>query len=553
MLPRHSLTLSRIAALVALLVSPRAPAMAQQETDSSASLFSVSGIVYDSLSARPLAGAMVQLTTSNLHGLIYSDRTDPRGSFRIPAVQPGEYIVGFTHPFLDSLGLEVPPMRLKVRGKLPELSLAIPTSRAIISQLCHGIQPSDSSGLMLGFVRDADSGSPLDSGTVMLEWTEVTVSADGKEIHAARRSTSAPATSAGWYAICGVPTAGPVAAHATVAGRSSGIIDVRVPPGGVRHRDFLVPPRGAVVAMVDTGINAAGDTLRRGRARLAVTVRGKDGRPLSGSRLLVQGSGITGTTDDDGSFILTGLPAGTRTLEVRHIGYAPVRAPVDLGSDRTASAAITLDRTAEVLSEVTVYGMESSASRRLAGFRQRMHAGFGHFITRADIEKRAPLRFTDLLRGIPGVTIERSGSFDYRLVPSFPGSLCAGAVVYVDGHQVVRATGKAGENAPSTATVQQADTSSGGGQGSPTTAGNPDTQGLASEQTSFVAGGRMTDNDFVSINDLVWLENVVGVEIYSSGLFAPAEFSGADDCPRVIVWTSPDASALAHAKDGEEP
>ena len=55
----------------------------------------------------------------------------------------------------------------------------------------------------------------------------------------------------------------------------------------------------------------------------------------------------------------------------------------------------------------------------------------------------------------------------------------------------------------------------------------------------------MHDNDFVSINDLVWLDYVVGIEVYSTGIDAPAEFHSASDCPVVVVWTSPDARALA--------
>ncbi|HEU6451077.1 MAG TPA: carboxypeptidase regulatory-like domain-containing protein [Gemmatimonadaceae bacterium] len=547
MLPRFPLTLSRIATLLALVASPGTRAAAQQETHGSATLGTVAGTVYDSLSGRPLVGAMVRLAASDLRGGVLGATTDSAGNFLVGGVQPGEYLVGFTHPFLDSLGLDVPPLKLRVDGSTTQLSLAIPTQRAVRSQICPVAQPTDSSGLMLGFLRDADSGAHLDSGSVVLEWTEVTVSADGKEIHAARRSASAQATGAGWYAICGVPTAGPVAAHATIAGRSSGVIDVRVPPGGVRHRDFLIPPQGAVLALVDASGDASADTLRRGRARLTVRVRGKDGRPLSGAQLTVDGSGVTGTTEDDGSFTLAGLPAGTRTLEVRHLGYAPEYAVVDLASDRTASTTVTLDKVAEVLSEVKVYGMESSASRRLAGFRQRMHAGFGHFITRADIERRAPLRFTDLLRGVPGVVVERSGNIDYKVVPSNPSSLCAAAVVYIDGHRVMRAVSKFDENSPSTAMVQ-IDTSSGGGAGPPQSR-TPDAQALTGAQQMLVAGGHMTDNDFFPINDLIWLDQVVAIEVYSSGLFAPAEFSGADDCPRIIVWTSPDAAVLTQSKN----
>ncbi|HEU6451078.1 MAG TPA: carboxypeptidase regulatory-like domain-containing protein [Gemmatimonadaceae bacterium] len=540
-----------IAALVALLASPRARAAAQQESDSSASLVTVSGTVYDSLSARPLAGALVQMTTSDLQGLIYSGRTDLLGSFSIPGVQTGDYIIGFTHPFLDSLGLDVPPMKLKVGSGLPRLSLAIPAPHAVRSLLCPGTESADSSGLLLGFLRDADSGAHLDSGSVVLEWTEVRVSEDGKSIIPLRRSASAEASGAGWYAICGVPTGGPVAARATVAGMSSGYIDVRIPPRGVLHRDFLIPPRGAVLAVVDTSGDASADTLERGHARLTVTVRRKDGKPLSEARVEVHGSGIGGTTDDDGRLTLTGLPAGTRTLEVRHIGYAPARAAVDLASDRTASTTVTLDKIADVLSEVKVYGKQSASSRRLEGFRQRMRAGFGHFITRADIERQAPLRLTDVVRGIPGVTVERSGAFDYRVTSSL-NRRCV-AAVYVDGHQLIRPT--LINDAPSTAILQNdAPTTRVGRSSGATGTGSKGTGSGGSSHRVFVAGGHMSDNDFVSINDLVWLDNVVGVEVYSSSFTTPAEFrgGGGGGCPVVVIWTSMDADALDRANGGRQ-
>ena len=416
-------------------------------------------------------------------------------------VRPGEYLVGFTHPFLDSLGLDVPPMKLKVDGSTPlQLSLAIPTPLAVRSQICPDTQPADSSGLILGFLRDADSGTHLDSGRVVIEWTQVRVSKDGKSIVPERRSVSADATSAGWYALCGVPTAGPIAARAEVGGNMSGYIDVRVPPHGVLHRDFSVPRGVAAVAVAptDTGDRNRSEAapLRRGHARVTGVVLDGGGKPLRGARLLVWGSDATASADDDGRFALAGLPAGTQTLEARHIGYAPKRIAVDLSSDRVASVTVTLDKTADVLGEVTVYGKQSMLSHRLDGFRQRMRAGWGHYITRADIEKRAPVRLTDLLRGIPGIAIQPVGAFDYRVTSSITSG-CS-PVIFVDGHRMVGPT----------------------------------------------------QSDMDAINDLVWLDYVVGVEIYSNGLETPAEFRAPGGCGSILVWTSPDARALAHTNDG---
>jgi hypothetical protein len=173
---------------------------------------------------------------------------------------------------------------------------------------------------------------------------------------------------------------------------------------------------------------------------------------------------------------------------------------VNLASDETRTVNVTLDKIADVLDEVTVYGRESMASRRLAGFRQRMRASAsGHFVTRADIKKRSPIRLTDMLEGISGVTVQRSGAFGYRIVKSRPG-ICTQAIIYVDGHRMVTPNSAA--------------------------------------------------RDGISLNDLVWLNWVIGMEVYATGMQAPAEYGGGDDCPRVLVWTSMDADALDRADKG---
>ena len=73
MLPHRPAVLSVIAAIAALLTSSlQVPASAQQASDSSTALVTLSGTVYDSLSARPLAGALVQLAPSDLRGSVLS-------------------------------------------------------------------------------------------------------------------------------------------------------------------------------------------------------------------------------------------------------------------------------------------------------------------------------------------------------------------------------------------------------------------------------------------------------------------------------------------------
>ena len=145
-------------------------------------------------------------------------------------------------------------------------------------------------------------------------------------------------------------------------------------------------------------------------------VRDGRGRPLSGAQLLLWGSGVTGSTLEDGTFALAGLPAGSQALEARYVGYAPKRVTVDLASNSTRTVTVTLDKRAEVLDEVTIYGKRSERRSDFRGFLERSKRGFGHFLTRADIEKRHPFQFTDLFRMMPGFSLVPDTGFGYTIV-----------------------------------------------------------------------------------------------------------------------------------------
>ena len=73
-----------------------------------------------------------------------------------------------------------------------------------------------------------------------------------------------------------------------------------------------------------------------------------------------------------------------------------------------ARVTLTLPSTPITLDTVTV--VTTGADKRLpylvdAGFYRRKQLGFGHYLTRADIDKRDPEVMTDLLRGMVGVRV----------------------------------------------------------------------------------------------------------------------------------------------------
>jgi len=114
------------------------------------------------------------------------------------------------------------------------------------------------------------------------------------------------------------------------------------------------------------------------------------------------------TAGADGSFSLGGLPAGTRTLEVRAIGFAPGQVAIDLAPGRGVTVDVRLARVA-TLDQVTVFGTPSERSLRLREFLdRRRNSAVGRFVTAADIDQWKPFWTTDAVRGT-GMLVVPSG------------------------------------------------------------------------------------------------------------------------------------------------
>src|SRR5262245_40298927 len=90
----------------------------------------VSGTVRDSLSRRPIAGAIVQLAASARDNpLSRSTTSDSLGRFNFDDVPVGRYMVGFLHPLLDSLGIEPVVSEVEVVGhRSVRVALATPAA-----------------------------------------------------------------------------------------------------------------------------------------------------------------------------------------------------------------------------------------------------------------------------------------------------------------------------------------------------------------------------------------------------------------------------------------
>jgi len=135
-------------------------------------------------------------------------------------------------------------------------------------------------------------------------------------------------------------------------------------------------------------------------------VRDSAGQRLSQTIIRLVGSSdpiSSVTSDDSGSYRLTGILPGPAHLFARRIGYAPETLSVDLVEGETRRVDFVL---ASVPVELQAALVAADPARgKMGPFNVRRARGVGSFVTRDEIEKRQANSVSELLRYIPGVGV----------------------------------------------------------------------------------------------------------------------------------------------------
>jgi hypothetical protein len=424
-----------------LLVLLAAPAAAQTpDTTRRAPSTTVSGVVHDSIARIPLAGATVQLVASNrLANFVRTAVSDSLGRFTLRDVPAGRFMLGFFHPSLDSLGVDAPLREVDVDGnRRVRVDLATPSPARLRAAIC-GPLPPDSSGVLVGVVRDARDGAPAAGVAVTGEWLELSLRRDGF----VQRTPRLVATTGenGWFAMCNVPSAGTMTVIASRGADSTDRIEVQVSAEGFARRDlYLGPARTIVTGDTTQPADSLAPPRRRvhvGDALLSgVVVAADGGRPVQDARVSIT-DGPQTRANERGEWTLLNAPIGTRMLEVRAVGYYPERRAVNVVA-AAPPVRVALSTLKAVLDTVRITATRL-ADRRRSGFEDRRRTGIGRYMTPDDIARRLPIVASDLFRNFPGVNVDsgirmRGGGWgectpalyiDGIHVPSMGGELAA--------------------------------------------------------------------------------------------------------------------------------
>ena len=124
-------------------------------------------------------------------------------------------------------------------------------------------------------------------------------------------------------------------------------------------------------------------------------------QPLAGVNVVVEGTRLGTITRDDGTFTISGVPAGTHTIRARRIGYGSVPLIVNVADGATVSVAFALEKRAAVLDQVVVVGYTTQKKSSITGAVATVNA--------ADVESRRVADVAQALQGqVAGLQVTQS-------------------------------------------------------------------------------------------------------------------------------------------------
>lgn len=364
------------------------------------------GSVYDSLvTRREMRAATVTIVELNREVT-----ADASGRFRFDSVPAGRYNITFFHPTLDSLELAAPVTVLDVPpAGTVRARLTTPSPATAYARLCPGMRESGT-GVAYGRVRDVDSRRVIGGAVVTAEWNEWFIGGGRPTSRRIARAV-AYASSSGSYVLCGIPADAVIEVRAASGMQGAGPVPVVAGTRLLVRRDFAISSTDAAARVVvrDSGRTVRADTTAPavGTATLTGMVRDPSGRSHPDALIGVLGTDASMRTSEAGRFRLTGVPAGTRAIELRALGLSPTTAIVDIASDASLDTTFTFEKRVQMLPGISVVAKGEPADR--TGFSDRKKQGYGLFLTAADIQRWQPQDIVDVFALVPNVHRNWSG------------------------------------------------------------------------------------------------------------------------------------------------
>lgn len=238
------------------------------------------------------------------------------------------------------------------------------------------------------------------------------------------------------------------------------------------------------------------------------------GLPLVATLTLIASPGPTAAaaqSTSDGSFRIAAQP-GEYRLRIQRIGYRQwFSETFSLQAGQDLEMAPRLTPSAVELEPAEVVGQPPTRGRSLPEFERRREHGLGKFITRIEFEKSNPRQLTDILLRMPGLRLERNPCF---MMDTSSGPCRNPNFLGADPRRYVFRP-----------------------RGGPISFGNAGDGREACGLLIYV-DGRYVGDGFRTDLDLVPVEHVEAIEVYSGASQIPTELNRTGSaCGVIVIWT----------------
>jgi hypothetical protein len=132
----------------------------------------------------------------------------------------------------------------------------------------------------------------------------------------------------------------------------------------------------------------------------------ENAKPLSGAQVTLQGTNQGALTDLNGRYVLTNVPAGTRTVSVQMLGYGQKSvSEVQVTPNQTTSLDITLEETAVEVEGITVSATRERGSNAFLLDQRRTSSAVVEAVGAQEISRRPDSDAAQVAKRMTGVTV----------------------------------------------------------------------------------------------------------------------------------------------------
>lgn len=344
----------------------------------------VRGLVYDSLTNSPLAGAFI-----SAEGAGVTTSSDSTGHFVVASDKRITRITAF-HEALDVMGFGALTVA-RPEGDAPwtHADLVTPSLGTVWASVCGLPVPvTDYQGVLLGTARLPDNNTRVAGASIRVQYEEVLPRTGLRQL----QELEAVTDSVGSYIICGAPLYDEAAMMGTSTTVQSGPVRIVLEGHPLRRVDLVLGP---VDGPIDRWPTITG------------RVENEQGAPIAGARIVITERDSAATSDSAGAFSFREVPPGSRTMTVLAAGYGTVVAQLDVLYEGTASPIVTMEPAFSIAGLEGVRVTERSVLRRARSeFEERRVEGIAQFVDSTDI--RAAGSLPAALAQVPGLLVERA-------------------------------------------------------------------------------------------------------------------------------------------------